>query len=159
MRREPMSSKESATRHGSEGSSRALARVAPLDEKPGGGMDGSFVRRVRLGAEPPEIGVDEAGVEGAGRELRARAAEPRRKARLVFGPMTTAPRAPAQRGQRLGAGRAMGDQLGDHRIVERRDAVAGLDAGVDADALAPPLKAWRKDQPGEGRKPCSGSSA
>ncbi len=28
----------------------------------------------------------------------------------------------------------MDDQLGDHRIVERRDAVVGLDAGVDPDA-------------------------
>ena len=38
------------------------------------------------------------------------------------------------RGQRLGAGGSMHDELGDHRIVVGRDAVAGLDAGVDPDA-------------------------
>ena len=59
----------------------------------------------------------------------------RRKARLVFGPMTTASSSSFEkRGQRLGAARAMDDHLGDHRIIEGRDAVAGLEAGVDPDA-------------------------
>ena len=59
----------------------------------------------------------------------------RRKARLVFGPMTTASssslRSAASASARLAA---VNDHLGDHRIIEGRDAVAGLEAGVDPDA-------------------------
>ena len=72
MRREPMSSKESATRHGSNGLKRRRpALVAPLEQKPRRGVDGFFVRRMRLGPEAPEIGVDESGVDRSGRELPA----------------------------------------------------------------------------------------
>ena len=39
---------------------------------------------------------------------------------------------PAMRVDRLGAGRAPGRQLGDHRVVEHRDLVAFAHAGVDA---------------------------
>jgi hypothetical protein len=38
---------------------------------------------------------------------------------------------------RLVAVGAMGDDLGDHRVVERRDFAALLDAGVDAPAFRP----------------------
>ena len=37
--------------------------------------------------------------------------------------------------QRLVAGRAVGDELGDHRVVEHRDLAALVDAGVDAHAV------------------------
>ena len=50
---------------------RRPALVAPFDEKPRGGVDGSSVRRMRLRAEAPEIGVDEAGVDPSALELRA----------------------------------------------------------------------------------------
>ena len=56
--------------------------------------------------------------------------------------------------------RAVHDQLGDHRVVERRDRVALLDAGVDAHvrAIARGGARWTS-LPVDGRKPRSGSSA
>ena len=59
--------------------------------------------------------------------------------------------------ERLAARRRMRDQLGDHRIVERRDLVARLDAAVDAQAFAGNRSAI--SLPVDGRKPRSGSSA
>ena len=64
--------------------------------------------------------VDEPSVERARRDFR-RASSALKKARLVFGPMTTAR---AQRLAQLVANAALArslvsDQLGDHRIVER----------------------------------------
>ncbi len=49
----------------------------------------------------------------------------------------------------------MGDQLGDHRIVERRDLAARFDAGVDAQAFA--LRELQRQQPaGRGQKAALG---
>ena len=147
-----MSSKESATRHGSEGSSRdTSALVAPLDEKPRGGMDGLFVRRMRLGPEPSEIGVDEAGVDRSGRKLRA-PQELAQEREIGLRPDDDGVVELVQeRGQRLGAVGAMNDHLGDHRIIIGRDAVAGGEAGVDPDALLA-LEGHGVDQPGRGQK-------
>ena len=70
IRRAPTSSNESAIAPRVEGRERrGPARVAPLEQEPRRGVDGAPVGRMRLRAEAPEIGVDEAGVERAGREL------------------------------------------------------------------------------------------
>ncbi len=79
----------------------------------------------------------------------------RRKARLVFGPMTTASssslRSAASASARLGC---VDDHLGDHRIVEGRDGVAGLEAGVDPDAAQAflALEVHDVDAPGRGQE-------
>ncbi len=58
---------------------------------------------------------------------------------------------PAQAHQALVAALAVHDELADEAVVERRDAIALVDAAVDADAEAArrmPVVIW----PGEGRK-------
>ena len=52
---------------------RGPARVALVEQEPRRGVDGPPVGRMRLSAEAPEIGVDEAGVDRSRRDLRARA--------------------------------------------------------------------------------------
>ena len=55
--------------------------------------------------------------------------------RLVTGPCSRRRREPrVELADRLGAGRPVGDDLGDHRVVERLTRRARLDAGVDPDA-------------------------
>ena len=58
---------------------------------------------------------------------------------------------PAQPGQRLVAGAAVGDDLGDHRVEVGRDGVALGDAGVDADARARRAGRGARCGPGTGR--------
>ena len=117
---------------------RRSALVAPLEQKPCGGVDSLPVRRMRLSPKAPEIGVDEAGVDRSGRELPT-AQEPAQKGEIGLRPDDDGVVELLQeRGQRLGAGRPMNDHLGDHRIVIGRDAVAGGEAGVDPDALPRP---------------------
>ena len=72
MRREPTSSNEFGDPPRVErGERRGPALIAPLEQKPCGGVDGSPVRRMRLSSELAEIGVDEAGVDRPGREFPA----------------------------------------------------------------------------------------
>ena len=84
-----------------------------------------------------EIAVDEAGVEFSGAELR-RAAERREESRIAARARRRWCRSSASASRSSASSRvgAVRDHLGDHRIVERRHLAAGLDAGVDADALA-----------------------
>ena len=106
------------------------------------------------GAETREMSVDEAGVERAARDLGARISA-RRNARLVFGPITTASSSSLLSiRQRLGPRGRMDDELCDHRIIERRDAVAGGDARVDAHPLEAllPAEAHREDAPWRGQE-------
>ena len=113
------------------------------------------VGRQQLG----EMLVDEAGVEAAGAEVGLR------DDRLEKGRVD--PRADhdgvaERRGkpvERLAAGRAMGDHLGDHGIVIGRHHEARGDAGIDADAVAAAASSSAAMRPGDGRKPRSGSSA
>ena len=133
---------------------RGPALVAPLDQEPRSGVDGSPVGRTRLSAEPSEVHVDEAGVDRPGGELptaqkRAQESEiglrpdDHRVVELF-----------SERGQRLGAARPVDDHLGDHRIVEGRDAVAGLEAGVDPDGrqVLLALEVHDMDAPGRGQE-------
>ena len=56
---------------------------------------------------------------------------------MVAGPSTwVAPSIVAAARDRVGAVFAPHDQLGDQRVVVRRDLVAFLEAGIDADAVA-----------------------
>ena len=133
---------------------RGPALVAPLDKEPRGGVERSRVRRTRLGAEPSKVQVDEAGVDRPGLELGA-AHQRAQESEIGLRPDDDGVvELLCERGQRLGAARAMDDHLGDHRIVEGRDAVAGLEAGVDPDAgqafLA--LEVHDVDTPGRGQK-------
>ena len=92
---------------------------------------------MRLSPKAPEIGVDEAGVDRSGRELPA-PQQLAQEGEIGLRPDDDGVVERAQeRGQRLGAGGSMNDHLGDHRIVIGRDAVAGFEAGIDPDALAP----------------------
>ena len=61
--------------------------------------------------------------------------------------------------QRRGPVGAMGDDLGDHRVVVGRHRVALLDAGVDAHAVQPRGQRSVRSRPIDGRKPRAGSSA
>ena len=59
----------------------------------------------------------------------------------------------AQPGQRLGAVAAPGDDLGDHRVVQRRDDVADAEAGVDPHAGAGRQRASARPDRAPGRSP------
>ena len=120
-----------------------LASRASSSRAPARG--GGAVEALRHGAQRAEIAVDEAGVEFAVAEF-IRAAERGEKSGI-------AARAERRRSCRAQSASwssacsrvcAVRDQLGDHRIVERRDLVAGLDAGVDAQALA--LRKFQRNQ-------------
>ena len=100
------------------------------------------------------MGVDEAGVERAGRDLRAfhqRAQEGQIGLRPDHDGVVELP---VEQRQRFRPGRRMDDELGDHRVVEGGHAVAGGDAGIDPDSrqtlLAP--EAHRQDPPGRGQE-------
>ena len=117
-------------------------------------MDGAPVGRMRLGAEAPEIGVDEAGVHRSGRELRA-AHERLEEGEIGLRSDDDGVVELFQHGgQRLGSCGSMNDELGDHRVVVGRDAVARSDAGVDPDALQPllALEVQEMDPAGGGQK-------
>jgi hypothetical protein len=87
--------------------------------------------------QAPKIGVDEAGVHRPGREFPAAQKRPQ-EGEIGLRPDDHGVIELLQhRGQRLGAGRRMNDELGDHRVVVGRDAVAGGDAGIDSDAVQP----------------------
>ena len=107
-----------------DGKTRALARQQLLRAE----RRGRLVEALRGGAQRAEMAVDEAGVEFAAAKVRR--ARQRRKEPGV------AARAGDHGGvqrfrqaiERSVPGRAMRDHLGDHRVVERRHRVAGLDA-------------------------------
>ena len=113
-----------------------------------------------LGADP----VDPAGVGPAGLPSMTSgwSSRSRRKLLLVAPPSITtvvsAHRA-AQPGQRLVAGAAVGDDLGDHRVEVGRDRVALADAGVDPDARARRAARAARSGRATGAKSRSGSSA
>ena len=119
---------------------------------------GGAVETLRRGAERGKIAVDEAGVEIAFAELGGAAEcgkEAGIAARTDDDGLVERARQPVER---LVAAVAMRDQLGDHRIVERRDLAALFDAGIDAQALAFG-NCSATSLPVDGRKPRSGSSA
>ena len=62
-------------------------------------------------------------------------------------------------GQGLGPVDAVHDQLGQQGVVERGDDAAALHVGVDADARRRPAARRGAIRPGDGRKPCTASSA
>ena len=92
---------------------------------------GEPCRQVLLGGGQP---VEPGGVVGAIADLWA--VEQLEEERLVGGPATHQDRRLGQRaaqpGERLLAVAAVGDDLGDHRVVLRWDRVARGDSGVDA---------------------------
>jgi hypothetical protein len=82
------------------------------------------------------MSIDEAGVEGALAKFRG-AAQSGEKSGIAAG--TGDDRGVERIGehaQSLLAVAAMRDQLGDHRVVERRHLVTGGNASVDAQAFA-----------------------
>src|SRR5262249_58080082 len=87
------------------------------------------------GAECSEVAVDEAGIEFALAEILG-AAERGQKSEIGVraGNQGVVERG-CERIERLAPSRPVRDHLGDHRVVERRDFRALLDAGVDANAL------------------------
>ena len=98
--------------------------------------DRDLVDRLRPDAEALEVAVDEPGIELPCPET-LRLAELLQEGHV--GLRSGDDGFPERRGepvQRLVARRAMGDDLRDHRIVIGRHLVPGLDAGIDADALA-----------------------
>ena len=135
----PLSRQPSSERHGESGVGarprgrcRAAARVAlELGER---GEQPDVVGRLRRPAGTARLlALDQRGVEvGVGeRRRRDQAAEELD----VVGDADdrgTAPAPARMRASAAGAVGAVDDQLGDHRVVERRDRVALLDAGVDA---------------------------
>ena len=96
--------------------------------------------------------VDEAGVERAGRDLRA-AHQRAQEGEIGLRPdHDGVVELPVEHAQRLGAGRRMDDELGDHRVVERRHAVAGGDARIDPHSLEALLAAEAHRQDPAGRR-------
>ena len=70
---------------------------------------------------------------------------------VLIGATWNSPRRPLHRGDGLGAGGAVDDQLADHAVVIRRDAVAGVDVRVQPHAR-PAGQAQLLDQrPAKGR--------
>jgi hypothetical protein len=58
---------------------RRPAPAALLEQEQRGGVDDALIRRMRLGAEAPEIGVNEAGVHRPDRELPAAQKRPQER--------------------------------------------------------------------------------
>ncbi len=117
-----------------------LPRVVPrwrgekAERREGGegeGLFGGFGLRQQVRAGP----ADEAGVDIACREGR-QAAEAGEETGIGRHARNAALRERAfQPGERFGAGAAVGDDLGDHRVVIGRDEVARAHAGIDPHAL------------------------
>ena len=77
------------------------------------------------------MGVDEPGVERPGHDLRA-AHERAQEGEIGLRPdHDGVVELLVERLERVGARRRVDDELRDHRVVERRDRVAGGEAGVD----------------------------
>src|SRR5579863_3343942 len=115
---------------------RRSALGAAGDEALGPGDDRVRVKSFGPRAELIEIGVDETGVEGARAEfstIAERLQESGIDARAGHKGLAERQREPVER---LVTRLAMRDDLGDHRIIERRDLAALLDTGVDAQRLA-----------------------
>ena len=133
---------------------RGPAPVALVEQHQRGGVDGAPVRWMRLGAEAAKICVDESGVDRPGCEF------PAREKRVEEGEIGLRPDDDSvvellpDRRQRLGASRRVSDELGDHRVVIGRDAVAGGDAGIDPHALQPllALEVHEMDPPRRGKE-------
>ena len=130
-----------ARRHGDARVGRAAARAAPPRGR-------ARPRRARRRARRRRAAASAAGTA---RRARARSGRCRDRALANDGVAIRRPRNStllatptirycgqrrAHARQRRGAIGAVDDQLGDHRVVERRDRVALLDAGVDAHAVA-----------------------
>ena len=114
---------------------RADARAFALQELLRAERGGGAVEGLRNGTEFRQMALDEAGVEllapkaGSAAE---RGEEPGIIARADDNGLVERVRQPVER---FAAIFAMRDQLGNHRIVERRDVGAFFDAGIDAQAL------------------------
>ena len=138
----PLRRQASSRRHG-DCASRAVRRAAAarsvagaLGFGEGRGHEGVGRRLARGRREPRLLALDQGGVErGIGE--RRRGDQPAEELDVVGDaddPVRRQRRLHLR--QRRGPVGAMDDQLGDHRVVERGDRVALLDAGVDAHALA-----------------------
>ena len=131
---------------------RARFALAPAFARRRGG---GAVEALRRGAELAEMAVDEAGVEVAVAEFvgaAERGQEAGIAARADHDGLVERGRQPVER---LVAAFAVRDQLGDHRIVERRDLGARFDAGIDAQAFA--LRELQRQQlAGRGQKAALG---
>ncbi len=104
--------------------------------------------------------VDEAGIEAAGAELRRVAERAAGRRDWSSGRRRASPRAPPQSRSRASSRRrAMGDHLGDHRIVERRHRVALPRRRCRCGSPPRRETASAQSLPVDGRKPFSGSSA
>ena len=116
------------------------------------------VKPLRDGAKFREIAIDKAGIEIALAKSRGAT---KRGQKAGIAARTDHDGLVERIGQtikRLFARLPVGDQFGDHRIVERRHLAAGLDAAVDAHAVAFG-NCSAISRPVDGRKPRSGSSA
>ena len=130
---------------------RGPAFVAPFEQQSRGGVQGPLVGRMRLGAEPAEVRVDEAGVDRPGLEFRT-AQEPAQEGEIGLRPDDhRVVELLEKRSQRLGPARPMDDHLGDHRIVIGCDGVARGETGVDPDAVQPLLALEVHDMDATGR--------
>ncbi len=136
--RSPPSWKPSCSSQGDSGSGRLLAACGLVGGRGGEQMrdaecGGCVVARLRHRAEQRQIAVDKAGIDGAAPEFvgtaqvaqeRDIAAHARNERALKRA------KEPVERGLPR---RPLRDELGNHRVVKRRDLPAGFDAGVDAD--------------------------
>jgi hypothetical protein len=136
LRRQPSSARHGDAGSGALAAARRAAFGVALDLGERGDEPGVVGRR-RFGREEPVVlALDQRGVEiGVGeRRRRDEAAE---ELDVVGDADDAVARErvahPRERGGAVGA---VDDQLGDHRVVERRDRVAFFDAGVDAHACA-----------------------
>ena len=123
------------------------------DQRRGARQHGARIGRPRFGAQSRRVGVDEADVDSARLD---RGIGEQRVEKSEIGPRPDDQRFAERGAQAAERRRAVGsvdDQLGDQRIVERRDFVVGLDAGVDAQRrrrVEPQRKdaAWARQEAG-----------
>ena len=131
----------------------AAVGIGAIDVGGDGHQQGRIVVRHHRGVEALRILLgDEAGVEVAG--LEARMLHQRRLERDVRRDAANdeAVQRVAHPGNRLFAGGAVHDQLGDHRVVEHRDLAAVVDAGIDPDLAWNFLRRLELDQTAGGRQ-------
>ncbi len=114
------------------------------------------IRRLLIGEQCRRLACDQAGIDITGTESFEVA---KRRQKLAIGDEARNPglvQARIKPVQCLIARCAMGDDLGDHRIVERRDRVTGSHTGIDTGIFR------RREQSklaGRGQKSRAGSSA
>ena len=123
--------------------SRSTSASAASSQASSGGCAGARKQR-RL------LALDQRRVEIGAHERSLATRRPRNSTLLATPTMRYCASALFIRASALGAIGAVDDQLGDHRVVERRDRVALLDAGVDAHRIA--LRRRREMDQAPGRR-------